>query len=281
MRASLVVVVVGLLTSAPVASQPPTAARLRVAIIPSVTVNLDAARVDALTADLAESLTGELDIEVVGGLEVRRQLPSEGVPPECVTTPTCAADVARRLNASQLLFLVMVGTGNGLQVDSTWVEPSSGHKASRAPIDVANMNDAKARFAAVARQLLPDAPVRKKPEPSGGGVMSKEIPKHFTTPAYVTAAIGVVGIGAGIALGLSTRSKYNDCDASRTCTQSTRDSIRITGLVADAGYLVAIGGAVATAVLFAISGERAHLVVAPTTESSGVSGVTIGAFGRF
>jgi hypothetical protein len=285
MRWTVLVVAAGWLASARLVEAQPRP--LRVAIVPSVTVNLDAARVDAITADLAESLTAELEITAVGGLEVRRQLPPEGVPPECVTTPSCAADVAKRLDANQILFLVIVGSGNGLQVDSTWVEPSTGHSASRAPIDVANMNDARIRFAAVAHQLLPDATVRKKPvAPTGGGggigVMSKEVPKHFTTASYVTSAVGVAGLGVGIALGLSTRSKYNDCDASRTCTQSTRDSIRLTGLVADAGYLVAIGGAVATSILFATSGESAHLIVAPTAEASGgISGVTIGAFGRF
>ncbi len=268
----------------PVEAQP-GAPKIRVALVPAVTVNLDAARADALTADLAESLMAELDIEVLGGLEVRRLLPPEGVPPECVTTPSCTADVAKRLDVTQVLFLVMVGTGNGLQIDSTWVEPASGHKASRPPVDVANMNDAKTRFASVARLLLPDAPVHMKVVPHGGsvGVMSTAIPMHFTTPAYVTAAVGVVGLGVGVALGLSTRSKYNDCDTSRTCSQSTKDSIRLTGLVADAGFLVALGGAVATGILFATSGETAHLIVAPTTESAtgGVSGLTIGAFGRF
>ena len=262
------------------------AAPVKVAIIPSITVNLDTARVDALTADLAESLAAQLDVEALGGLDVRRQLPVEGEPPECVTTPSCTADVARRLGATQLLFLVMVRSGDGLQVDATWVEPATGRSVSRPAIDVANLNEAKVRFEAVASQLLPEAPIRTRPTVVGpqaslAGVMSAEIPRHFTTPTYVTAAVGVAGLGVGVALGLVTRGHYNTCETSRTCDPSTRDSIRLTGLLADAGYLVGIGGAVATGILFATSGEHAHLVVAPTTEHATIVGVTIGATGTF
>ena len=268
---------------------PPSAVasgRVKVAIVPTVAVNLDAARVDALTADLAEALVAELDLDAVGGLEVRRALPAEGVPAECVTTPACAEDISKRLQANQILFLVMVGTGNALQVDATWVEPSTGHQAARPPTDVANMNDAKVRFAAVAHTLLPDAPVRKKVVPGGGGtngVMSKAVPLHFTTASYVTAAVTVVGVGVGASLGFMTRGKYNDCDSPvASCTQSKKDSIRLTGLVADAGWLIAIGGAVATGILYATSGESPHLIIAPSESATGgVAGVTIGAIGRF
>ena len=78
------------------ASNIAAADRIKVAVVPGVAVNLDAARVDALSQDLAEGLASALDIDAVGGLEVRRQLPAEGVPPDCATKPTCTADVAKR-----------------------------------------------------------------------------------------------------------------------------------------------------------------------------------------
>ncbi|MBA3540853.1 MAG: hypothetical protein H0T79_14670 [Deltaproteobacteria bacterium] len=265
----------------------PAGGAIRVGIVPSVVVNLDAARVDALTQELAEALASELTVEAVGGLEVRRWLPSDGLPADCVATPSCTADVARRLNANQLLFVVMVGTGNALQVDTTWIEPATGRTATRAPIDVANMNEAKTRFAAVARQLLPDAPVRPKAGAGGGngsfgGRMTDEVPRHFTTPAKITGAIAVVGLGVGIALGVRTRGKYGDCDsAPGSCTQSDRDSIRNSGLAADAGFLVAAAGAIATGILFATSGESARLVVATTIENGNPSGASVMFSGRF
>ncbi|HEY5946746.1 MAG TPA: hypothetical protein VIV40_14685, partial [Kofleriaceae bacterium] len=100
---------------------------------------------------------------------------------------------------------------------------------------------------------------------------------HFTTPAKITAAIGVVGLGAGIAFGLTTRSRYNDCDANvSACSDSDRSSIRTFGILADAGFLVAIGGAIATGVLYMQSAEEPHLIVSPTRE-----GATVSAVGRF
>src|SRR5262245_44579941 len=170
-------------------AEPPTAPK--VAIVPGIAVNLDAARVDALGQDLADALNAELIVEAIGGLAVRRELPADGVAPDCVTTPSCVADVAKRLGADQLLFVVMVDSGSGgsIQIDSTWVDPASGKTSSRPPIDVADIATAKARFAAAAHQLLPDAPLRPKPKPDklAGGQG-----RHVTTGAIVAGSVRVV-----------------------------------------------------------------------------------------
>ena len=101
-----------------------------------------------------------LDVQAIGGLDVRRALPPDGVAADCITLPSCVADVAKRLDVQQLLFVVMVDTGGSIQVDTTWVEPSSGHSAARPAIDLATIGNARARFATIAHQLLPDAPLR-------------------------------------------------------------------------------------------------------------------------
>jgi len=256
----------------------------RVAIVPGIAVNLDPARVDALSQDLAQALTSELVVDAVGGLEVRRLLPTDGLPPDCVTTPACIADVAKRTNASQLLFVVMVDSGSGgsIQIDTTWVDAASAKSASRPAIDLTSAVDAKAKFTTAAHDLLPDAAVRPKPTNGGGGIgvntkMTEGVPRHFTTPAKITAALGVVGLGAGIAFGLTTRSRYNACeDQLGTCTKDKRDSIRSLGLAADASFIVAIGGAIATGVLYMQSAKEPHLIVSPTAD-----GATVSAFGRF
>jgi hypothetical protein len=280
MRGSFALVLVFALTGVAASDTTPP----RVAIVPGIAVNLDTARVDALSQDLAQALMSELVVEAIGGLEVRRLLPPDGLPPDCVTTPACTADVAQRTNATQLLFVVMVdsGAGGSIQVDATWVDAASGKTASRPAIDLTSAADAKAKFIATARDLLPDAEVRVKPTNGGGGGgvntrMTEGVPRHFTTPAKITAAIGVVGLGAGIAFGLSTRSRYNSCDDNPgSCTESDRDSIRLRGIVADAGFVVAIGGAIATAVLYMGSAEEPRLIVAPTPD-----GATVSAFTRF
>src|SRR4051812_48658980 len=137
------------LTIAVVAAMTSTvhAERVKVAVIPGIAVNLDSARVDALSQDLADALQAELDIDAAGGLEVRRKLPAEGLPPDCLNTPTCIADVAKRLGATQLLFVVMVdATGSGaVQVDSTWIDVARGTRASRPAIDLPTITDAKTR----------------------------------------------------------------------------------------------------------------------------------------
>lgn len=257
--------------------------RVKVAIVPGLAVNLDAARVDALSQELADVLQTELDIDAIGGLEVRRLLPAE-VPPDCVANAACIADVARRLGASQLLFVVMVdtGTSGAIQIDSTWVNAATGASSSRPAIDIASLADARARLLASARQLLPDAPVRPKPATGGGAGLppthlAPAVPRHFTLPAKITAATTVIGLGVGIGFGLATRSKFDTCDrAPADCGDDERRSIRRFAFAADAGYLVALGSAIATSVLFATSGREGHIVVEPSP-----SGVTVGAMGRF
>jgi hypothetical protein len=258
-----------------------SADRVKVAVVPIITVNLEAARVDALAQDLAEALRTELDVDAVGGVEVRRRLPPQGLNPDCVAREACIADVAERLSAQQLLFVVMIDTGasGAIQVDSTWVDPVAHKSASRPAIDIAALADATARFAAAAKQLLPDAPVRARPQPSLGR-MSEEIPRHFATPSYLTAAGTLVGLGAGVTLGFFTRSRYQDCEAQAhagtACSQSRRDTIRRLALIADAGWVVAIGGTLATAVLYAASGEASHVIVEPLP-----GGAQVSAVGRF
>jgi hypothetical protein len=258
--------------------------RIKVAVVPGIAVNLDAARVDVLGQDLATALTAELDLDAIGGLEVRRQLPVEGLAPDCVAQPKCIADVAQRLGANQLLFVVMVdtGTGGAIQVDSTWVDAATGKSQSRPAVDIASIADAVSRFKASAQQLLPDAPVRPKPKTGSQiGKMSDVVPRHVTRPAMITAGVGAVGLGLGIAFGISARSRYKDCEAQVknefvACTQSQRDSIRNRDAFADAGFAVAIGGAVATVVLYMTSGKESHLIVEPT--ANGAAAAWVGRF---
>jgi hypothetical protein len=260
----------------------PRAARadhIKVAVVPSIAVNLDAARVDALSQDLAEALRTELDVDAVGGLDVRRLLPSQGLAPDCVANQACVTDVARRLGAQQLLFVVMIDTGSGgaIQVDSTWVDAVAHLSAPRPAIDIAAIAGARSRFVSAAQQLLPDAPVRPKPKATGIGRMSTPVLRHFTLPAYFTAGATAVGLGVGISLGISVRGKYKDCEdlANRgtECTQSRKDSIRNTALVADVGWFLALGSTIATAVMYATSSEASHVIVEPTHGGAAVTAV--------
>jgi hypothetical protein len=255
-------------------------ARIKVAVVPSIAVNVDAARVDALGHDLADALADTLDVDAVGGLEVRRQLPIEGLPADCIAKPACIAEVARRIGATQLLFIVVVDTGAGgaVQIDSTWLDPATGKSASRPAMELAPGADPRSRFLSAARSLLPDAPVRPKPK-GIDGKMSKVVPRHYTTGAKLTTGLTVAGIGLGIGFGLAARSQYEDCDvkplAPVGCDEK-HDTIRRRALIADISFGVAITSAVATVFLIATSGKESRLVVEPTPQ-----GATVSALGRF
>jgi hypothetical protein len=261
-----------LISATPAFAQEPTP--MRVAVVPGVAVNLDAARVDALSQDMADALSTELVVDAIGGLEVRRKLPADGLPPDCVASPTCITDVAKRLNVEQLLFVVMVDTGGSgaVQIDTTWVDVATSKSASRPAIDIALLAEAKARFAASARVLLPDAAVRAKPKAGGGieGKMTDAVPRHFTTASYITAGVAIAGLGLGIGFGVRTKGLYDDCDQpTAPCNSSDEDKIRTSALIADIGYLAAVGGAVATVILYATSGSGSRLVVSPNAEGGG------------
>jgi hypothetical protein len=259
-----------------------SAERVKVAIVPGTAVNLEITRVDALSQDLADALRTELDVETIAGLEVRRRLPDAGLPPDCVVNQACIADVARRLEAQQLLFVVMIdtGTSGAIQVDTTWVDSVNHKSAARPAIQVPSTGDARSRFAAAATQLLPDASVRDKPLPGLGGRMTAPVGRHLALASYVTAGVTAVGVGVGISLGLSTRNKYNACErlvpGGGKCSSDERDSIRRTALIADLGWAVAVGGLIATGVLYATSSEAPRLIVEPTP-----GGVAVTAAGRF
>jgi hypothetical protein len=265
---------------------PRVTGRLRVGIVPGIAVNVDNVRVDALAQDLADALSQELEVETVGGLEVRRRLPAEGIPLDCINTPTCVKDVAKRLDAHQLLFVVMVDTGaNGaIQIDTTWVDPRGERSATRRPIDIAVVDQARQKFAASAPLLLPDAPLRKKDPtvvqgPSFDGEMSDAIPRHVTRPAMIAGGIAIAGLGIGVGFGIAARSSYNDCEASALCPQATKDSLRTKNLLADVGFGLAVAGAVTASILYATSGKESRLVVGPTATPDGTVGFL--ASGRF
>jgi hypothetical protein len=267
------VVLVSLVASSARAGRAGRADRLKVAVIPGLAVNLDPARVDALGQDMAEALSSQLDVEVIGGLEVRRRLPAEGVPDECAVTPSCAGDIARVLDVDQLLFVVMVNTGasGSIQIDTTWVDPGLGGRASRPAIDIATVGTAKDRFAASATKLLPDAPVRPKASAPSLTRFSSGRPRHVTLSSGIAAGATVAALGVGLGFGLVTRSHYQDCK-SVACSQDRKDSIRFTGIVADASFVVALAGAITTAVLFGTSAEQPRLLVAPSPDGVAVLG---------
>ncbi|MEO8699549.1 MAG: hypothetical protein ABI867_05870 [Kofleriaceae bacterium] len=258
--------------------------RIKVAVVPGISVNVASARVDALTGALAYALANKLDVDARGGLDVRRQLPTEGLPPDCVTTPSCTADVARRTGATQLLFVVMVDIGavGSIRIETTWIEPSTGRLASRPAIELTSTADAEANatFATIAHGLLPDAPMHPGPkaEPSVTTTRTLGTPRHLGTPVLITGGVAAVALGFGAVTGLVARSKYNACVRDPSCIESDprRGTLRSFNRITDTSLVIATGTAIAALVLYVTSGTSGHVVVTPTAE-----GVALAAVGRF
>ena len=251
----------------------------KIAIVPVAAVNLDNQRVDALAQDMAEGLSAELFVDAIGGLDVRRNLRSD-LPADCASQPACGAEVAKATGAAQILFVVMVdAAGNGAaQIDATWFDPATGKSENRPSVSLTSTNDvdAKARFKEAAEKFLPDAIVRPKPKLATGlaidGQLVQGHPRRITLPAIVTGGVAVVGLGVGIGFGLSARSKYDACEANKnTCTDAQKDTIRHHDLYADLGWVTAVGAAIASGVIFATSGQEAHVVAAPVDNGTGGS----------
>jgi hypothetical protein len=249
------------------------AAPHRVAVIPSVEVNVDAQRAEALTGTLAEALREKLEIDALGGADVSRRLPASGLPEDCVAAPACIAEIGARLEADQLLFLVIVQVGHTIQIDSTWAEVATGKTIARPMVKLDDDARAGKVFGAAASSLLPDAPVRPIKtvvitQPGGGETTT---PRHLTTLTWVTGGAAVIGLSAAIGLGLSTRSSFDRCDSYQfACSDDEIASVHRRAILADLSGALGIAAGVATAVQYWRSGGET-IAVTPTPGGAAVS----------
>ena len=285
-RTILLVLGIGLAAATPVRADT-TAAPPRVGIVIELAVNVEPDRADAIAGALADALNRELHVDAFGGGDVTRQLPAEGLAEECLARPECIADVSERLDATQLLFLVLVQVGQDTQVDASWVEVGTGKVSSRPRVLLPADATAVSVFAAQAQRYLPDARPRKTETivvREGGGTIvlgPTTTPRKMTVPAWITAGTAGVALTAGAILGLSARSTYQRCDRmAGGCSDGTLDGLERRTLLADVSFGVAAGAAIATVVLYLRSGgdpiEAAPVQVTPTE-----GGATVGLAGRW
>lgn len=235
----------------------------RVGIAVSVQVNLKKDEVEELSAALGRALHQKLVVDVVSGREANRRLPSAGVSESCVVDEACIKDTAQRLTADEILFLVAVRVGNRIQVDSTWVDTSTGRSASRPKVVMIKLDEAEARFAESASLILPDATVRQSPMGHAGegeersAILVRTTPRRMTPATWVTAGVGVAALGTGVGFWLAARSKYDECKGrpdDRLCNQSERDAVTRNAVTSDISFGVAAASAVLFGVLYYSSG---------------------------
>jgi hypothetical protein len=260
----------------------------RVGIVIELAVNVEPDRADSIALALADALNRELHVDAFGGGDVTRQLPASGLPEECLARAECIADVSERLDAEQLIFLVLVQVGQDTQVDSSWVDVASGKVSSRPRVLLPTDASSVSVFAAQAQRYLPDARPRKTEtivvREGGGAILGPTTtPRKMTLPAWITAGTAGVALTAGAILGLSARKTYQRCDmVAGGCSDSELDGLERRALFADISFGVAAGAAVATVVLYLRSGgdpieaQPAPVQVTPTT-----GGAMIGLTGRW
>lgn len=251
----------------------------RVGVAVATQVNVAPAEAQAMSEALGKALHRKLMVDVIAGAEAARRLPEQGIADRCVVDKACIADVAQRLSADQILFLVVVKVGGRIQVDSTWADPASGRTVSRAAVVIEGGQDAEERFAAAASNLMPDAALRPPPppeapqpagavtapEPDGPTLVARARPRRMTTGAWVAAGIGGAALAGAVTFTLSTRKDYNDCDAGRDCSDDQLDAIDRKALAADLLWGGAIVSGAAAAFLYWRSGGQIEQVPAGTT----------------
>ncbi len=260
----------------------------RVVIVVELAVNLPAGRADALAAALADALNRELEVDALGGADVTRRLPPEGLPDECVGDAACIATIATRLEADQLLFLAIVQVGDHTQVDATWVDAATGASASRPRAEIATEARAVSVFGAMAPRYLPDARVRDQAIVVAGGdgggrdvvIVPGGTRRRLTRTAKLTGGVAIAATVGAAALGLSTRSMYKACEREGTCTDDELDAVDRRALFADLTLGVAVAASATTLVLYLLSGEDEAPTVTPAVGAT-AGGATLGLGGRF
>jgi len=271
MRIALVLLAIVVGTHAAAADTPPH----RVGVIPSVEVNVDARRAEALTGTLADALRDKLIVDSIGGGDVTRRLPDGGLPEDCVAQPACIAQTGKRLEVDQLLFLVIVQVGHTIQIDSTWADVATGKTMSRPMIKLDDDARATKVFGDAAIKLLPDEPVRpSKTLVIHEGAGPEVTPRRLTTLTYTTGGVAVVAIGGWAIFAAMTKSAYDKCnDPMHACTSDQISSVHTKGIVADSLGVIGLGAAVATTFLYLRSGGET-ITVAPAP--GGGAAVTFG-----
>jgi hypothetical protein len=274
----------------------------RVGLVVATHVNLNEAQADALASRLGEAIVGQLDVDVIAGVEARRRLPVDGIAEDCVARPACVRDVATRLDGDELLFLFIVRVGRRLQIDVTWVEARTGTMSSRSALVIdesPNSNDTAERvFAEAPRGLLPNAAPRRRVEASPTptlpaasdsmvGELSSDMPvpgagdrprrgRRFTVPVIVTGAVAAAALATGVGFAVAARQDYDSLEADGCAEQACSgvddriDRMERRALAADVLFAGAGAAAVTSLILYITSDGPERGVRFGATEGGGV-----------
>jgi hypothetical protein len=301
LRAGVVAAALALLALAPPA-QAQTQRVSRVGVVVAVHVNMSEDEAQALGEQIGAGLGDALVVDVVAGAQAARRLPPKGVGELCVARPECVKDTASRLDADQLLFLVVVRLGKRIQVEPTWTDATGAQSASRDTIVLDAGAAPREVFTGAATRLLPGIALRSQTGPvtdpgtpptgttdtptgpsTGGDIIASgpapEPRRRIHLGTWIAGGVAVAALGGGIAFGLaakSAESKLDDdrCGTDVVCSDSRIDSVERKALIADVFYgtaLVAAGAAVFIQLKWGTRAEPAPISVAPTSDGTGAA----------
>lgn len=247
---------------------------LRIGVVVATRVNVTEGEADALGSALGDALRDQLTVDVVAGSESRRRLPSGGMPEDCVAKAACVQDVAERLGADELLFLVVVRLGQRVQIDSTWARPRTQQIASRAALVIEDGEESAPEvFAGAARRLFPEAPVRLMN--AGVAVEPRSRGRHITRGVTIAGAASLAALAGGIGLALAARNDYDELEADgcaqRACAGvgDRVDTMENKALAADILFGASAVAAGVAAVLYLGSGGSERAPVSVGADSHG------------
>jgi hypothetical protein len=258
---------------------------LRIGVVIATGVNVSDGEADALGTALGDALRDQLGADVVAGPESRRRLPTGGLGEDCVARPECVQDIAERLGADELLFLVVVRIGPRVQIDPTWARPRTRQVASRGALVIEDGQQAAATvFARAARRLFPEAAPRlvRVNAPLPAATRARE--RRITRGTAIAGAVSLAALAGGVGLALAARSDYDDlegegCDQ-RTCPDidDRVDSMENKALAADVLFGAAAVAAGVAVFLYLDSGGAEE---APVRVGADPHGAHVWLGGRF
>lgn len=267
----------------------------RIGILVTTKVNVSEEQASRVSATLGEVVHARFGVDVIAGAEAVRRLPPKGVSTRCVADVECRLELGRRLDAEELLLLVMVGGGDRVQIDPTWVDVASGRVTSRPAIELEPEADLRAVLDSAAPALLPHLRDRT-PEPAPAAVPAPEprerpevvvvtpgaaagSERRFTTATWIATGVSAGALIGATVFSLSSGRKFDTLDGdgcrSMPCSKDDVDSLRRDTTLADVFFGTALVAAGAAVVFFVTSDEppaaQPGLSVGPGPGSVGLS----------
>jgi hypothetical protein len=234
----------------------------RVGVVVTLAVNMEQDEAWALSGDLGRALREAFPVDVIAGREVERRLPPDGLAEDCIGEPGCREDLRHRLEANELLLLVVVRLGDRIQIDATWVDVATGETRSRDAVSLEPGDDRDAIFAAAAPLLLPHIKERDRSEPT---VIVVPTPpagaddgRRFTLGTWIAVGVSGTALAGGTVFALSARRKYDDLDRrgcrDTPCPGQDVARVRRHAIAADLLFGTAAAAGVTALVLYLRSG---------------------------